>query len=1409
MARQQRFDWYLSKQRKRMRGVNKARSTIRQRRRIPQIELLESKELLSVNCGQLDTFGPVSSEVASSGFVETAASSSVAHDHNGDGIPDHTANSHDSGCCCEQCTGAQLSTKNADAAGDLSSFHDPGCCCEQCLGMQSVTSTLDPLGNSDANHDPGCCCEQCLGAQDSSSHNHSHHHGHGHPDGFWASEAEYVQATGGLEPEAFDARTPWDDQDPNVDGIQISYSYSNFLDGNLPGGLTPDELRAATEEALGLWASVAPLFFIEVVDSGPDPENPPDGSYPAADHPILRIGHHLIDGPSSVLAHAYFPQGGGLGGDVHFDNGDRWNINPAEPGFDVIEVMTHELGHALGLGHEFTLDAIMNPFYGGRFEGPGTGFLLDDDIAGIQELYGASEEGGGVDPLPQLEVNTLLDGDDTEFVTDPDTMETMLVDNTPDILTLREALKLGSDANSGRDVTFAEDLFPSFDATYSISLDENLGPLTISGTLNLIGPGASLVQNPDLLTIVASDSSPVSGDGMQILLVDNEDPLGLIPDTVAEVSISGLSFTGADAAVAGGAIGSTENLTLSNVHIYDNHSEVAGGGIHSTGLLSISNSTLDGNSAANDGGAILTSGGVHIDNSTLNGNDAGDEGGAIAAEGQNTEVIVTSSTLSGNTATGNGGAIHNLDDNPKKFRVLHSTIYQNTSGGSGGGIYMLDGVLALEHSIVAGNSDTAGAPDLDNINLFDQPVILTRYSLIENANGSQLTQQDPNVIGVSPLLAPLADNGGSTQTHEPMDGSPVLNAGNPTIPVSPEFDQRGRGFTRIFEGVIDIGAVESGGFEQLYTVNSLRDVNDLDAFGIDQTPEELTLREAIAISNDQLGKNLINFDSSLNGGIIDISASLGEFLVSDGTTIDATDLSAGLTINAATADQTPTTNDGNGVRAFRADDGNVSTFVDIELRGLTITGGDVTGHGGAIHSLENLSLYQVTVSDSYASGNGGGVYHKAGATGGTLLIDSSTISNNEATLDGGGLWSDTNLPAEPDPEPNPIVGIIVNSTVSNNLAGDEGGGIMTFDGQLEIRHSTITENEAAHGSGVVSFGDELTRTLVYSSIIAGNVVNINDPADLNDDTGFDVQRSRNIAFNSFVSLGYNLIGDGSGLANFNNNDEIEVEDPKLRPLGNYGGKTQTHALLPDSPAVDAGDPNAVLPSDTAMEPDVVVSEFDQRGDGFSRILDGNDDGDARLDIGSFELPTPEPDADFDNDNDVDGTDFLTWQRGFGMSNPSSSDGDTDADGDVDSDDLLNWKTAYGDITPALERAPEQPASDRKNVRKPMPVVGRSAYREVATNTSVASNALSAAAQVYLLRETSPPNDSDVSESANKNSDFADSASEIASHDSQLSEHRRPQGEVATFAHSEDDRNGTLDRVFESIGQEQPLRFPEL
>ena len=86
-----------------------------------------------------------------------------------------------------------------------------------------------------------------------------------------------------------------------------------------------------------------------------------------------------------------------------------------------------------------------------------------------------------------------------------------------------------------------------------------------------------------------------------------------------------------------------------------------------------------------------------------------------------------------------------------------------------------------------------------------------------------------------------------------------------------------------------------------------------------------------------------------------------------------------------------------------------------------------------------------------------------------------------------------------------------------------------------------------------------------------------------------------------TSLGYNVSSDDGGDILTGPGDQT-LTDPMLGPLQNNGGSTLTHALLPGSPAINAGDPSFTPPP-----------FFDQRGPAFARVVNG------RVDIGSFEV----------------------------------------------------------------------------------------------------------------------------------------------------------------------------------------------
>jgi len=190
-------------------------------------------------------------------------------------------------------------------------------------------------------------------------------------------------------------------------------------------------------------------------------------------------------------------------------------------------------------------------------------------------------------------------------------------------------------------------------------------------------------------------------------------------------------------------------------------------------------------------------------------------------------VRITGSTFSQNSSVGGGGAILN-DEFSGMVNVTNSTISGNTGSRAGGGIRSESGTVMVNNSTLAENrymyfGGTSIEDAIFSLATLDIQNTITSGSVrsfgVGTVSGNfNLFTADDNfgIVGTSnqfstdPLLAPLADNGGPTQTHSPLPGSPAIDMGDPSIAFSPtEFDQRGAPFERVSGGQIDMGAFES------------------------------------------------------------------------------------------------------------------------------------------------------------------------------------------------------------------------------------------------------------------------------------------------------------------------------------------------------------------------------------------------------------------------------------------------------------------------------------------------------------------------------------------------------------------------------------------------------------------------
>jgi hypothetical protein len=311
-----------------------------------------------------------------------------------------------------------------------------------------------------------------------------------------------------------------------------------------------------------------------------------------------------------------------------------------------------------------------------------------------------------------------------------------------------------------------------------------------------------------------------------------------------------------------------------------------------------------------------------------------------------------------------------------------------------------------------------------------------------------------------------------------------------------------------------------------------------------------SLRQAVIDANTNAGPDLITFDPFLSGTI---NLTSGEIAITDSVDIQGPGATR-LAVDSTT-------------RIFNSSGAN---SVDVTISGLTLTGGQATGNGGAIANTgANVTLRFVTLSGNTATGEGGAIAHNA--NGGVLTIDSSTLSGNAAAKAGAIYSIGFNL-------------VIINSTISGNQVSDSVGAIKLEFAFASIYNSTISGNSAAFSQGGILAGSGNNQLDLVSTIVANNT-DITGASDLARFAG-TVNASNSLVEQSLVA----------GVINGTNTANLIGIDPQLGALTFNGGETFTHALSTDSPAVDLG-ANPLALAD------------DQRGPGFPReVLDAADIG---------------------------------------------------------------------------------------------------------------------------------------------------------------------------------------------------------
>jgi predicted outer membrane repeat protein len=321
-------------------------------------------------------------------------------------------------------------------------------------------------------------------------------------------------------------------------------------------------------------------------------------------------------------------------------------------------------------------------------------------------------------------------------------------------------------------------------------------------------------------------------------------------------SISGLTISGGNAGSGnGGGLSNLGTTTLTDCTVSGNSATGRGGGVYvNGGTLALTDCTVSGNAAGRGGGLYSVGGTTALTDCSVSGNTAGSDGGISIQAGT---LTLTHCTVSGNYAYGFGGGLFNggtttltnctvsgnstgfygvgggLANGRGTLTLTDCTVSGNFGGSAGlaGGIFIQAGTLTLTDCSVSGNSANGGGgidaqggtTTLTDCTVSGNSyvdilgVVHTRNSIISTLSGN-LGSLGHNLIGntnggsgfdptdllnVNPLLGPLQNNGGPTQTMALLAGSPALNAGDPTqLGLA---DQRGV----IRSGGVNIGAYQA------------------------------------------------------------------------------------------------------------------------------------------------------------------------------------------------------------------------------------------------------------------------------------------------------------------------------------------------------------------------------------------------------------------------------------------------------------------------------------------------------------------------------------------------------------------------------------------------------------------------
>ena len=786
-----------------------------------------------------------------------------------------------------------------------------------------------------------------------------------------------------------------------------------------------------------------------------------------------------------------------------------------------------------------------------------------------------------------------------------------------------------------------------------------VAPGTYNEAINFLGKAIKLYSSggPEVTTIDGGGIAGayhvvqcVSGEGANTILegftITGGNANGSYPDhrgggmynvNSSSPTVSNCIFTGNAASTDGGGMynGNYSSPTVTNCSFSNNTANYGGGMYNYTSCYpTVTNCTFTGNSAGSGGGGMynVNSSSPTVSNCVFSGNEAGYYGGGGMHNHTNCYPTVTNCTFTGNAATNFGGGMLNYDNSSPM--VTNCAFSGNTSGNEGGGMHNSDSNLRVTDCTFTGNFASWGG-GMYNGYLSSPTVSNCTFTgnAATNYGGGMCNWEISLGVTNCVFSGNSATEGGGMYN---FDSNPTVT--NCTFSGNTAGDDGGGMYNRNSSSPTVTNCTFSGNAATnygggMYNIDSDPNLTNCILWG--DTPDEIV---EVASSTTVNYSDVEGGWSGAGGNNIDadpcfVDADTNDFrLLYDSPCIDAGDNSVVTELNdvagndrivdgdrdgTATVDMgayefqsihniTQDTwhtsiqlaideaNDYDDIEVGPGTSNEAIDFLGKAVRLYSSWGPEVTtiDGGGAYHVVQcvsgedgNTILEGFTITGGDANGtypddSGGGMYCENSSP----TVTNCTFSGNSATNSGGGMG---NLDSSPT---------VSNCTFSGNSATNYGGGMLNADSSPTVSNCTFSGNTATEGGGMYNFFN--------SSPTVVNCI-------LWDDTPDEI-----VEVGSSTTVNYSDVQGGTGESWFGTGC-IDADPGFVNPGGG-----DLRLVSSASPCVDAGDNNS-LPADTAdLDGDGNTTEpipFDL--DGNERIVDGDLDGTATVDMGAYEFQT--------------------------------------------------------------------------------------------------------------------------------------------------------------------------------------------